>query len=92
MRRHHAGSTAALAIVASTPPTSIPPLVGASNLPPEEAARLRAALLGVAAAGELAAVREALCLRGFAPATAACYDVLREAAEGATAAGYATLE
>jgi ABC-type phosphate/phosphonate transport system substrate-binding protein len=91
MKHHDAGAMAALAVVASTPPTPIPPLVGASNLPPEEAGRLRAALLCVAAAGELAAVREALCLRGFASATAASYDVLRKAAEAATAAGYPVL-
>ena len=92
MRHHDAGAMAALAVVASTPATPIPPFVGASNLPPDEAARLRAALLDVAAAGELAAVRGALCLRGFATATAAKYDALREAAEAASAMGYAALE
>ncbi|HTP98652.1 MAG TPA: PhnD/SsuA/transferrin family substrate-binding protein [Casimicrobiaceae bacterium] len=92
MKHHEPARLAALTIVATTSPTPIPPLVGAANLPPEDAARWRAALLSVAAAGELAAVRGTLLLRGFAPATVAHYDVLREAAEAATTAGYATLE
>lgn len=91
MRRHEADWLAPLAVVATTARTPIPPLVGAPNLPREDFRRLTAALLAVAEARELADVREALLLRGFAPASAGDYDVLREAARAADARGYPAL-
>lgn len=93
LMRHHEGDwMSPLRVVATTPPMPIPPLVGASDIAQSDAARLRDALLSVAGCDELAPLRDALLLRGFAPATAASYAILREAADAATAAGYRTLE
>lgn len=91
MQRHEPEWLAPLLVVATTPRTPIPPLVGAANLPAEDARRLTAALLAVGGAGELADVRDALLLQGFAPACATDYAVLREAAQAADALGYPAL-
>jgi ABC-type phosphate/phosphonate transport system substrate-binding protein len=93
--RPHAPSRAVpvepLAVIAATAPTPIPPLVGAPALPVAEATRLTRALLSVGEARELASVRDALLLRGFASASVADYAVLRETALAADAMGYARL-
>ena len=91
MRLHEPSRVERLAVIAGTAPTPIPPLVGAPALPLAEATRLMNALLSVAEARELAGVRDALLLRGFAAASAADYAVLREAALGADAKGYPSL-
>src|SRR5262249_4709301 len=81
-----------LRVVATTTPTPIPPLVGAADLPEGEAAKLRDALLSVAASDELKPLRDTLLLRGFAQATAETYEPLRDAAQQPTAMGDPTLE
>jgi ABC-type phosphate/phosphonate transport system substrate-binding protein len=91
LRHHEAAWLSPLTVIATTTPTPIPPLVGAPTLPAEDARRLRDALLAVGNARELADVRDALLLRGFAPATVADYQVLRAAAQAADARGYPTL-
>jgi ABC-type phosphate/phosphonate transport system substrate-binding protein len=91
MRHHEPQWLAPLAVVAATARTPIPPLVGAPSLPAEDAQRLTEALLAMAEARELGHVRDALLLRGFAPAAVSHYDVLREAAQAADALGYVTL-
>ena len=92
MQHHEPDLIAPLKVVAITPRTPIPPLVGAATLAPLDATRLRDALASVEPAPDLVAVREALLLRGFAPVTAATYDALRAAAAAADAAGYPVLE
>lgn len=92
MQRHENAWLAPLRVIARTGPTPIPSLVGAPGLPDDIAQALRAALLSVAKAPELAATRDALLLHGFAPPSAADYGVLLEAAEAATALGYPRLE
>lgn len=91
MRLHETSRVAPLAVIAATAPTPIPPLVGAPALPLAEATRLTRALLAVADAPELATVRNALLLHGFAPASVADYAVLREKALAADATGYPSL-
>lgn len=92
MRHHDAAWVAPLAVVAATPRMPIPPLVGARSLPSDDAERIRRALRSAGTMPELAAVREALLLRGFADASARTYDVLRDADEAASAMGYSALE
>lgn len=91
MMHHEGARLAPLRVVARTVPTPIPPLVGAPGLDRRVARALTTALLAVEACAELAPVREALLLRGFAPATARTYDVLRDAAEAVSARGYPAL-
>ena len=91
MRLHEPSRVEPLAVIAATAPTPIPPLVGAPALPVAEATRLTRALLSVGEARELASVRDALLLRGFASASVADYAVLRETALAADANGYARL-
>jgi ABC-type phosphate/phosphonate transport system substrate-binding protein len=92
LRKHEPGWMAPLDVIETTMRTPIPPMVGAASLPAEDAKRLTDALLSVAEATELADVRDALLLRGFAPATAEQYAILRRAAEAATKLGYPRLE
>jgi len=82
---------AQLRVIATTPPTPIPPLVAAPGTAPEFAARLRAALLAAAEAPELAATRAILCLERFVAANAADYTPVLVAAARADAMGYAAL-
>jgi ABC-type phosphate/phosphonate transport system substrate-binding protein len=92
IERHDAGWLSSIAVIARTMRTPIPPLVGAAQLPPEDARRLTATLLSVGDAPELAAIRDTLLLRGFAPAFRADYDLLRKAAEAADMLGYPRLD
>ena len=92
IQRHEASWISSIAVVARTMRTPIPPLVGAPQLPQVEARRLTDALLSVGEAPELAAIRDALLLRGFAPVPRAKYDVLRLAADAADMLGYPRLE
>jgi ABC-type phosphate/phosphonate transport system substrate-binding protein len=88
---HEPEWVAPLAVVATTARTPIPPLVGAPTLAAQDARRLTDALLAVGEARELADVRAALLLRGFAPATGTDYAVLRQAAQAADDRGYPRL-
>jgi ABC-type phosphate/phosphonate transport system substrate-binding protein len=85
LRRHEPVLAARLRVVASTPQTPIPPLVGAASLAPAVAANLRAALLAVGDAPELASARAALLLSRFASVDPGCYDALADAVPGAEA-------
>jgi ABC-type phosphate/phosphonate transport system substrate-binding protein len=82
---------ARLRVIATTPPTPIPPFVAAPNIAPEFAARLRAALFAAGGAPELAATRAILCLERFVEASAADYAPLAAEAARADAMGYAVL-
>jgi ABC-type phosphate/phosphonate transport system substrate-binding protein len=77
-----------LRVIARTPATPIPPLVGASGMDPRDAARVRAALLLVGDATELASARESLLLAGFATVAPSTYDKLVADARHADALGY----
>ena len=87
--RHHEPAVASrLQVIATTPPTPIPPLVAAAGSDIAAVEALRASLLAVMTADALKTVRAALLLRGFAPAIAADYDVLTENAQAADGLGY----
>jgi ABC-type phosphate/phosphonate transport system substrate-binding protein len=88
LRRHEPSLAARLRVIARTPPTPIPPLVGASDMAASEARRVRDALLSVGSAPELASARETLLLSGFAAVAAADYDGLVADARRADAQGY----
>jgi ABC-type phosphate/phosphonate transport system substrate-binding protein len=88
LRRHEPQLAARLVVVASTPCTPIPPLVGAAGIDPAAAQRLRAALLEVGTAAALAPVRAALLLHGFARIEASAYHASMAAASQADALGY----
>ncbi|HYQ98786.1 MAG TPA: PhnD/SsuA/transferrin family substrate-binding protein [Casimicrobiaceae bacterium] len=91
LHAHEPGLAARLRVIARTPATPIPPLVGAASLDAGVASRLRAALLEVGAASALAAARSALLLDGFAAVDADAYDRLVADAATADAQGYPAL-
>ncbi len=91
MRRHQPELTAALRTIATTMRTPIPPFVAAPGTAPDTVSRLREALVAVADAKELASVREALLIEGFAAVAAADYGVLIDAAREADRLGYRRL-
>jgi ABC-type phosphate/phosphonate transport system substrate-binding protein len=91
LRLHAPALIAPLVVIAKTPPTPLPPLVGAAGLPAEDASRLTRSLCAVGAAPELSAVRDALLLRGFATVLASDYAPLQDAAHHADALGYTAL-
>ncbi len=88
LRHHEPALAAQLRVLATTDPMPLPALIGAATLPEAVARKLTAALLAVADANELAPVREALLLRGFAAVDAESYGALRDDARDADAAGY----
>ena len=88
LRRHEPALATRLRVIARTPATPIPPLVGAPAMDPTDAGKVREALLGVAAAPELAAARVTLLLSGFTAVTADAYDALVADARRADALGY----
>lgn len=88
LRLHEPRLAARLRVVARTPATPIPPLVGNPTMADQDARRLRAALLAVAEAEELAPVRAALLLWGFAAATPESYRGLADDAKRADDMGY----
>lgn len=88
LRRHEPALAARLRVIARTPATPIPPLVGAPALDAGDAQRLRDALYAVEGAPELAAARESLLLSGFAAVAASAYDALAADARRADAQGY----
>lgn len=90
--RHHEPQLAArLRVIASTPFTPIPALVGAAGMDPDIAERLRAALLEVDAAAELTEARASLLLRGFTRVEPTGYHAGLLAAAQADALGYTQL-
>lgn len=87
--RHHEPELAAkLRVVARTPATPIPPLVGAPDMSPDDAQHVREALFAIEDADELAATRQSLLLSGFVEVQAKDYDVLVGNARRADALGY----
>ncbi len=91
MRRHRPDLTAPLRTIATTTRMPIPPLVAAAGTPASTVSRLREALAAVSGADELAPVREALLIEGFAAVDAADYGVLIDAAREADRLGYPRL-
>jgi len=85
---HEPALAGRLRVIARTPATSIPPLVGAPGMNPLDAARVRDALLAVGDAEELAAARQSLLLAGFAAVAPSNYDKLVADARHADALGY----
>jgi len=88
LRRHEPALAAKLRVIARTPATPIPPLVGAPGMNPTQARRVRDALLAVGAADEIASARESLLLSGFASVAPEAYDALAADARRADALGY----
>jgi ABC-type phosphate/phosphonate transport system substrate-binding protein len=88
LRRHEPALAAKLRVIARTPVTPVPPLVGAPGMDPSVAARVRDALLAVGSAHEIAIARESLLLSGFAPVAPEAYDALVADARRADALGY----
>ena len=88
LRRHEPALTARLRVIARSPATPIPPLVGAHGMDATDARRLREALVAVGAAPELASARETLLLSGFAAVAEDVYDALVADARRADALGY----
>ena len=88
LRRHEPALAARLRVIARSPATPIPPLVGAHGMDATDAGRLREALVAVGAAPELASARETLLLSGFAAVAEDVYDALVADARRADALGY----
>jgi ABC-type phosphate/phosphonate transport system substrate-binding protein len=86
--RHEPALAAKLRVIARTPGTPIPPLVGAPGLNASVTARIRDALLAVGSAHDIASARESLLLSGFAPVAPEAYDALVADARRADALGY----
>ena len=91
LRRHEPQLAARLRVIASTPLTPIPALVGAAGLDRDIAECLRAALLEVGTAPALAEVRASLLLRGFARVEPSGYHAGLLAAAQADVLGYTQL-
>jgi ABC-type phosphate/phosphonate transport system substrate-binding protein len=75
LKRNDPQFAARVRVIATTAPAPIPPLIATASLAPAELERLRAALLAVRNASELATQRDTLLLAGFAVPEAADYDV-----------------
>jgi ABC-type phosphate/phosphonate transport system substrate-binding protein len=88
LRLHEPSLAARLRVIARTPATPIPPLVGAPTMNPLCAQRVREALFTVAQAPELASTLESLLLTGFVPMAPDAYDALVAQARHADALGY----
>src|SRR5437899_2037129 len=88
LRRHESALASKLRVIARTPATPIPPLVGAPGMSASDAKRVRDALFAIGDARELASLRDSLLLSGFAPVAAEAYDVLAADALRADALGY----
>jgi ABC-type phosphate/phosphonate transport system substrate-binding protein len=91
IRAHEPELAAQLRTIASTPPTPIPPLVAAPEVPTRDVERLRAALLDFAEVGELQSIRSALLLDRFVAIEPEEYGVLLERAREADRRGYPRL-
>jgi ABC-type phosphate/phosphonate transport system substrate-binding protein len=89
MLRHDPELDRRIRVVSTTEAAPIPFLVAAPQCPDEIVAGLRAALMEFGEAPECAALRDGLCLHGFAPVTIADYEIIAGWDEEARAAGYA---
>jgi ABC-type phosphate/phosphonate transport system substrate-binding protein len=88
LRKHDPVLAARLRVIARTPETPIPPLVGATGMSPDDAARVREALFAIGGEADLASAKETLLLHEFAPVAPEAYDVLVADARRADALGY----
>jgi ABC-type phosphate/phosphonate transport system substrate-binding protein len=88
LRRHEPALASRLRVVARSPATPIPPLVGAHDMDAADARHLREALVAAGAAPELANARATLLLSGFAVVAANVYDALVADGRRADALGY----
>lgn len=91
LRKHEPALANQVRTIATTRATPIPLLVAAAGTDDAVIERVRAALLAVKDAPELAATRDALLLAGFAVPQPGDYDVLPAAIDAAVAAGYTDL-
>ncbi|HEY0331393.1 MAG TPA: PhnD/SsuA/transferrin family substrate-binding protein [Rhodopseudomonas sp.] len=89
MLRHQPEFASQIRIVASTDAAPIPFLVASPQCPADVVEALRSALLTFGDDASCAALREKLCLQGFAPVHVTDYDVITAWAAEADAAGYA---
>jgi ABC-type phosphate/phosphonate transport system substrate-binding protein len=88
MRRHEPDLMEGVRAIESTDFAPMPSLIASATTPDETVERLRATLLSVGARGELAAVRDALCLAGFGVNHPVDYRVTLDRATIAERAGY----
>jgi ABC-type phosphate/phosphonate transport system substrate-binding protein len=86
LKKHDPALTGKLRVVATTAPTPIPPLVARCD--DATAQRLRDALIESGRRPELAKLRDALLLQGFAAVEPQAYTVTTERERAAIAAGY----
>ena len=91
LRVHEPQLLRQLVVIASTPFTPIPPLVGAAGLDAAVAQRLTSALLDIECEPALAPLRATLLLHGFARIPATAYHANMVAADEADALGYPQL-
>lgn len=84
MRRHDPGLVEGIRVIESTAFVPAPPLVAAPDCPDDAVQRLRSALVTFNHTRH----DEELCLQGFAPVTAADYQLLLRWEQDAEAAGY----
>jgi ABC-type phosphate/phosphonate transport system substrate-binding protein len=91
LRRHEPGLASRLRVVATTPPTPIPPLVAAPGIAAADAQRIADTLLAVGDSSALEAIRATLQLEGFARVSADDYEALRAQAQQADDLGYGRL-
>jgi len=88
MLRHDPELDRRIRVVSTTDAAPIPFLVAAPQCPDEIVAALRAALIGFGEAPECTALRDGLCLHGFAPINIADYEMIADWDREARAAGY----
>jgi ABC-type phosphate/phosphonate transport system substrate-binding protein len=79
---------AKIRVVATTEAAPIPFLIASPDCPDQIVARLGSALARFGEAEECAALRDALCLAGFAPVVEADYALIAAWDREARAAGY----
>jgi len=91
--RHHEPATAArLRTIASTPPTPMPPLVGAAGMVADDRRRLMEALVAAGDTVELRETRAALLIARIAAPDPAQYAILAANAHHADELGYKVLQ
>ena len=88
LKAEEPATAARLRTVGTTAPTPMPLLVASAGVAPEAVARLRAALLALAADAAARPLLDRLHLAGFAAIERADYGVLLDRAEAALRAGY----
>jgi ABC-type phosphate/phosphonate transport system substrate-binding protein len=88
MRRHDPALGERIRVIATTDPAPIPFLIASPDCPDEIVDRLGAILARFGTAEECAALRDELCLAGFAPVVEANYQRIADWDRAARAAGY----